>query len=310
MVFRDDAKAVLDQEDAVHFEGDNLTLSSLSADNNYLAIDKRPFTGNKTIVPLYITATADSTYSLHLSYKSDVMSNYKITLYDSLLNTNNIISKNAYSFQIANGQAGTYGKRFKLIIEPDFAPALFTNFTGKLDELKKVLLNWNATSNRSNITYQVQRSTDNKVFTNIGDPLSSLSDNPELDYQAIDSNPQVGMNYYRLIQTDLFHNSVYSDTVLIANNPGLLDGIAKNGFLLYSNPVKDVVSIVSDKSYQGIVKLQIYDNQGQVQASQSFTGMDAQVAIQKNISNLRMGVYTAHIENDSKELVVIKFIKN
>ncbi len=309
MVFQDSTKAIADNDDAVHFEGDNLTLSSLSADNKYLAIDKRPFTGKKTIVPLYVTALTDTTYSLHLTYKSALMNNYKVTLYDGLLNTNNAISKNAYSFQITNSQANTYGNRFKLIIEPSYAPALFTKFTGKLNQLKKVLLNWNSANDRNNIVYQVQKSTDKKAFANIGSPLPLLTDNPELDYQTIDASPQVGINYYRLVQTDMFNNEVYSDTVAVAFNPGLLTGISNNGFILYPNSVKDVFSIVSDKDYNSKVTMTIYDSQGNLKLTQSYQGISAQQPVQQNAGNLQLGVYIIHLTSNGKELVTLKFNK-
>lgn len=304
--FSDSSKATLDYNDATHLEGTNLTLSSLTTDNEYLAIDVRPFTGKKTTMPLYITPAQDTVYTLKLSYKNPAMSYYKVSLQDSLLNTITDITNKAYSFNIASGQQNTYAKRFKLIVEALPAPALFTKFSGQLDNLKKVLLNWNGGTDRASITYQVQKSVDNKTFANIGTPLTGSTN---INYQTMDSSPAIGLNYYRLVQTDAFDTNIYSDTITIANNPGLLNGIAKNGFILYPNAVTDVVSIVGDKTYQGTVKLQIYDNLGKLQASQSFTGMNAQVPIQENISNLKMGVYTARIDNDSKEIVVIKFIK-
>ncbi|MCR8557685.1 DUF2341 domain-containing protein [Mucilaginibacter sp. BJC16-A38] len=304
--FSDSSKATLDYNDATHLEGTNLTLSSLTTDNEYLAIDVRPFTGKKTTMPLYITPAQDTTYTLKLSYKNPAMSYYKVSLQDSLLNTTTDITNTTYSFNIASGQQNTYAKRFKLIVEALPAPALFTKFAGQLDNLKKVLLNWNGGTDRASITYQVQKSVDNKTFVNIG---TSLTGSSNINYQTVDSSPAIGLNYYRLVQTDAFNTNIYSDTITIANNPGLLNGIAKNGFILYPNAVTDVVSIVGDKTYQGTVKFRIYDNLGKLQASQSFTGMNAQVPIQENISNLKMGVYTARIDNDSKEIVVIKFIK-
>ncbi|MDP9081610.1 MAG: DUF2341 domain-containing protein [Bacteroidota bacterium] len=304
--FSDSAKATIDKNDATHLEGSNLTLSSFTADNQYLAIDVRPFTGNKTTMQLYITPEKDTTYTLKLSYKNALINNYKISLKDSLLNTITDITDSAYTFSVASGQANTYAKRFKLIVEALPAPVLFTKFTGKLNELKKVLLNWNGGTDRINITYQVQRSTNRNTFTNLGQPLTG---DLNIDYQTMDNSPAIGMNYYRLVQTDAFNNTVYSDTIAIANNPGLLNGIAKNGFVLYPNAVSDIVSVVGDKTYPGTVKFRIYDNLGKMQASQSFTGMNAQVPIQTDVRNLKKGVYTARIDNNSNEIVVIKFIK-
>ncbi|MCR8557688.1 T9SS type A sorting domain-containing protein [Mucilaginibacter sp. BJC16-A38] len=309
MVFRDSTKAIADADDAVHFEGDNLTLSSLSDDGQYLAIDKRPFTGKKTIVPLYVTGNLDTAYTIQLSYTSTLMKNYKVTLFDSLLNTKTVINSKAYSFNIINSQHNTYAKRFKLIIEPLPVPALFTKFTGKVDEIKKVMLNWTTLNQRGSIFYQVQKSTDKKVFTNIGDPLVSLMNPTDVNYQSIDNSPGIGINYYRLIQTDQFNNRVYSDTVAIAFNPGLVNGIAKNGFILYTNPVKDVLQIVSDKSYTSKVTMDIYDSLGNLKYTQTYSSMDAQQPIQENVSKLKVGVYIIHLKSNNKELVTLKFSK-
>ncbi len=310
MVFRDSTKAIADADDAVHFEGDNLTLSSLSDDNQYLAIDKRPFTGKKTIVPLYVTGAVDTAYNIQLSYTSALMNKYKITLYDGLLNTNTVINGKSYSFNIINAQSNTYGKRFKLIIEPLPKPAQFTKFTGKVDEIKKVLLSWGSIDESSDVTYQVQKSADKKAFNNIGLPLLASNNPANINYQSIDNNPGIGLNYYRLTQTDQFNNTIFSDTVTIAFNPGLVNGIAKNGFILYANPVKDVLQIVSDKSYTSKVTMDIYDSLGNLKYTQTYPGIEAQLPIQENVSKLKVGVYIIHLKGNNKELVTLKFSKD
>ncbi|MDP9081612.1 MAG: hypothetical protein M3O71_29725 [Bacteroidota bacterium] len=309
IAFIDSSKATMDNQDATHLEGSSLTLSSLTTDNQYLANDVRPFTGNKTTFQLYITPTQDTVYTIKLSYKNTLMNNFKICLQDSLLNTTTDITNNPYTFSVVSAQANTYAKRFKLIVEPQPPSPAFIKFTAQLNPVRQVFLHWNVIGNRSKIKYQVQRSIDNKTFADIGSPVNIIGDAPAGSYQILDQSPLVGLNYYRLVQTDMFNDKCFSDTVTIANNPGLLNGIAKNGFVLYSNPVKDVLAIVSDKSYPGTVKLQIYNNMGQMQKSQSFTGMSAQVPIQKDISDLKLGVYTAHITNNNKEMAIIKFIK-
>ncbi len=177
-------------------------------------------------------------------------------------------------------------------------------------EIKKVLLSWGSIDESSDVTYQVQKSADKKAFNNIGLPLLASNNPANINYQSIDNNPGIGLNYYRLTQTDQFNNTIFSDTVTIAFNPGLVNGIAKNGFILYANPVKDVLQIVSDKSYTSKVTMDIYDSLGNLKYTQTYPGIEAQLPIQENVSKLKVGVYIIHLKGNNKELVTLKFSKD
>ncbi|TSJ39176.1 hypothetical protein FO440_15540 [Mucilaginibacter corticis] len=308
----DSAKAGYDKNDATHLEGTSLTLSSLTPDNQYLAIDVRPFTAKSTVIPLYITPDIDTTYSMKLSYKNTSMNNFKVLLADSLLGKTTDISNAAYTFKVTPGTANTYGKRFKLFVQAQTAPVVFADFRGSIDKTKTVTLKWTSENTVGNIHYQVQRSADKTTFTDIGSTvLSPSTEEPvKTTYTVLDKAPLVGLNYYRLVQTDMFGNVLYSDTITVANNPGFNNGVAKTGFILYPNPVKDVLSIVSDKSFSKKVVMKVYDTQGILKFTQTYNdGITAQIPVQANVNKLQTGVYVVLITNNEKELVALKFKK-
>ncbi|RFZ85934.1 T9SS C-terminal target domain-containing protein [Mucilaginibacter terrenus] len=305
------AKDSLDAGDAAHLNGDYLNLTSITPDNQYLTIDKRPFKGTRIIVPLFINVAADSIYTFKKTYLSPVMSNYKVTLYDSLLNNKVEITNIDYSFNVYRAKPETFGgKRFKLIIEQLPAPVTFFEFKGKLNGDKKGLLTWQTNRYRLGTTYQVQRAPDTTNFTDIGLAQVGVDTTGKGSYQLVDSTIQQGNNYYRLVQTDVFGNKSYSNKVMINLSSAVGPVDVKNGFKLYPNPVVTGFSILSDKSYTGKVSFRIYNSNSEIKISGSFTQLNAFESVKQDVSQLKLGVYFIELRDaNNKVLTTLKFIK-
>ncbi|RFZ85933.1 hypothetical protein DYU05_10210 [Mucilaginibacter terrenus] len=306
------AKDSLDMGDAVHMNGDYMNLTTITADNKYLSIDKRPFNGTKTVIPLYINVAVDSIYTFKKTYLSNVMSNYKVTLYDSLLNNKVEITNIDYSFNVYRAKPETWGgKRFKLIIEQAPAPVTFFEFKGKLNTDKTGLLTWKTNRYRIGTTYQVQRAPDTTSFADVGLAQYGVDTSGVSAYIMTDSTIQQGVNYYRLVQTDIFGNKSYSNYVTIKLSNSVEPVTVKSGFRLFPNPVVGSnFSVISDKTYNGKITMRIYNTSSEVKMENSFNQLNSQEAIQQNVSGLRYGVYVVELKDASnKVLTTLKFIK-
>ncbi|MBD1366925.1 T9SS type A sorting domain-containing protein [Mucilaginibacter sp. ZT4R22] len=311
IVLQSTAKDSLDRSDATHMGGDYMNLTTITPDNKYLAIDKRPFTGNKIVIPLFINVAEDSIYTFKKTFTSSMMSNYKVTLYDSLLNNNVQITNLDYSFNVARSKPETFGgKRFKLIIESSPAPTTYFDFGGKLNADRKALLKWQTNSYRWGTTYQVQRSQDNVTFVNVGPTKIGNETVINNNFEVLDDDIQLGNNYYRLVQTDVFDNKSMSNTVLLKITADVGPVDIKNGFKLFPNPVSDKFSIISDKSYSGKVTMRIFNTNSDIIVTEAFNQLTALEPIQQYVSQLRAGVYFVELRDvNTKVLTTLKFVK-
>ena len=75
---------------------------------------------------------------------------------------------------------------------------------------KTARLNWTTVSEIDNDYFGVERSTDGNVWTSIGRVAAGETSGPQ-HYDFIDATPTIGMNYYRLRQTDLDGTTALSD---------------------------------------------------------------------------------------------------
>jgi len=298
-------------EDATFITGDNLTLTTITPDDKYLSIDKRPFTGVKKIIPLYISTTADTIYTFKKVYMSRALSNYKVTLFDSLLNNTIEIAKNEYAFNVVKAQAATWGsKRFRLIIEPVAAQVTYFDFKGKLNTNRKALLTWKTNIYTPGTTYQVQRSQDNTTFVNVGATKAGSEQVVENSFDVLDNEIQQGDNYYRLAQTDVFGNISTSNTILLKIGADIGPIDIKNGFKLFPNPVVDKLSIISDKSYTGKVTMRVYSTSSEIKLTKTFAKLNAYEPLEEYVSQLRLGVYIVELKDESNRvLTTLKFVK-
>ena len=88
-----------------------------------------------------------------------------------------------------------------------------------------VELNWIKSTEINNDYFTVERSIDGINFEAVTIVDGGGNSTKMLTYSAIDKNPQIGLSYYRLMQTDTdkdtHHDSIYSDIVAVEFHPVL-----------------------------------------------------------------------------------------
>ncbi len=93
-------------------------------------------------------------------------------------------------------------------------------------------LTWITSSERDNKQFIIQRSANGIDFQDIGIKQGAGNSNRLVNYQFIDTKPQAGTNYYRLLQEDLDGKKFYSKIEAV-NFSNAIGGIA-----VYPNPVQ------------------------------------------------------------------------
>ena len=114
-------------------------------------------------------------------------------------------------------------------------PVELLSFTATA-ESDGILLNWTTASERNSDHFTVEHSTDNRIFTAIGELPAAGSSSSQLHYALLHRTPSTGINYYRLVQVDKDGSTERSWTEACRADRG-------TSALLYPNPVQDLLSV-------------------------------------------------------------------
>jgi uncharacterized repeat protein (TIGR01451 family) len=175
-------------------------------------------------------------------------------------------------------------------------PVKLLHFTASRRQ-KQNLLQWSTTQEVSFSHFELQRSTNGRLFSKIGTIAAGGG-----TYEYADDLFEKTYNYYRLKLVDKDGKFTYSP-VRILNNKGGLD------FTLYPNPVKDMLQLKVESTLPNNIQVEVLSVNGKVMLAQTIrvaagintTGID--------VNGLPAGNYMLKITSAGKETSVIMFEK-
>ncbi len=170
-------------------------------------------------------------------------------------------------------------------------PVELTNFKATLTNKDVVLLTWQTASETNSNGFEIQHAMDAATWYRIGFTESTGSAN---EYTYIHTNPQKGMNYYRLKQMDNNGDFEYSKIVNVKVN-------RNNNIYIYPNPVKEKISIIGIDNQD--IGIKIYDSTGILTAD--FISNTSEI----DIAHLPDGLYFISIQSEGF-FTTQKIIKN
>ncbi len=140
--------------------------------------------------------------------------------------------------------------------------ANISNFSAfKKDGL--ISLQWMATNDQSNITYEIQYSKDGENWAGAGtipDGSAPIGTVAQYQYQYHPASADVGEIYFRIKRKDPEGNIVYS-TVKVVN---LQQNDQRPGIQIYPNPVTNLVTVQFDELQTGAFDLELISTTGQI----------------------------------------------
>ena len=165
-----------------------------------------------------------------------------------------------------------------------------------------VLVKWQTASEQNSSHFIVEKSKDAINFSYLT-KVNAVNALNGAVYEAIDSFPVAGRNFYRLRQVDYDGRVVYSPIVSVA-----FGGTDKKVMTLFPNPVVNIVSITSNSPSEFYVA-KLMNSTGQL--TTTFKGSLFQINQQLNNRLLSMGsgIYIIHL-SDGTATQNLKFIKN
>ena len=167
-------------------------------------------------------------------------------------------------------------------------PVELTAFKAKIVNSTTVL-NWQTASERDNQGFTIERSNNGTSYNAIGQVKGNGTTSVVHDYTFTDTDPSVGINYYRLRQADFNGKETLSPVVSVI--------LGKNGLVLKGNLVHNVLDVtVNDEKAR---TLSIYNMIGQ----QVFVAK-VQGTQRLDISNLATGLYIIATDKGETERFV------
>ncbi len=161
------------------------------------------------------------------------------------------------------------------------------DFIVRNNEDDHVHISWSTASENNNQYYVVQRSQDNKSWTDIKRIEGAGTSQSFRHYSITDNNPLSGTSYYRLKQVDYNGEEFFSDVRAVHIDD-------RSELLVYPNPVKagQHLNVISD--HEEDADLFIFNIQGQlVMQAKMKNGMS-----EINIDELQKGTYICYLSKE------------
>jgi hypothetical protein len=179
-------------------------------------------------------------------------------------------------------------------------PIDLISFTADLDN-SDVYVDWTVASQTNNDYFNVQRSIDGYDWEDIATIEGAGNSNQMMDYTYIDTDPYMGVSYYRLKQTDYDGNFEIFDPVAVLYEVNIV------GLLISPNPVRNAITISTDGAIHNDLNIiRIYDVKGNLMFADNLIGNLENYVI--NVSEFAAGVYIVKSKN-RKQLGTGEFIK-
>ena len=188
----------------------------------------------------------------------------------------------------------------EIVLSP--LPVTIEYFRGKTQNNANVL-NWKISCGSSSVTFDLQRSSNGRDFSSIGN-FTVMQERCDLPFDFTDTKPLSGTNYYRLKMSESSGEVTYSNIISVINK--------KNGFELvrmYPTSVKNKAVITVTSAVNTNIEFLITDVQGKHIRKQSASVNAGSSNLDMNFSALANGIYQLTAITSEGNKKTIQFVK-
>lgn len=154
--------------------------------------------------------------------------------------------------------------RFRIVYSycpPAPLPEIFRQFTAVKQSNNNIQLNWSVSNDQISNSYEIEISSDGRNFTPAGKIASQYATegaSAKYNYQHLPDKDATGKLYFRIKQLSADGKGYYSAIRQVGINNS-----TPASFITYPNPVKDHVTIQSDRLLRGNYQLEMITSSGQ-----------------------------------------------
>ncbi len=298
VVFNEASSAAYNnQEDALHFDGEVVNISTLAGASK-LAINFMPPIPQAMEIAMNVSANATGSYLMQFNLNEYYLQ-HSLVLKDNFLNQNiPITSGLVYNFNVDRANVQTFGAgRFSVLVEPPTVlPVGIVGFAAKKQN-EGVAITWTTSFETNNKVFKLYRATSDGPYVLIAEILPKGPGN----YLYMDVVPLPGNNYYKLIQVDLDGLETQTGPISINFKVG-----QQNSVLLYPNPASDKFTIKVDGLLSERYKLSLYDLTGKVIREYALSRAELINGFDVGILDLNSGFFFTKVEEvDTRKVVAV-----
>jgi hypothetical protein len=164
---------------------------------------------------------------------------------------------------------------------------------------------WKTASETNNDYFTVERSIDGIHFVTILTKAGAGNSTQTISYSDIDRYPFLGLNYYRLKQTDYDGKYTYSDIKTVKTDAESGDFM----FELFPNPVQSLLQVKFLSEIDEKYGFEIFDAYGQLIKKGVFESIEKSNHFKIDTQDLSKGIYLIKISSINKSVVKM-FVKS
>ncbi len=196
--------------------------------------------------------------------------------------TNNFVLTNSITAVVLN--------ELTLANAQNVLPVTWLSFTATRQN-QSSYLSWTTMQEQNTRDFTVQHSTNGLTWTTVGLVLAAVNSNSMNNYSYLHSGPSAGINYYRVLQTDLDSRSTYSIVRMLQFNKTDLP------FTVIGNPITNAV-----------IKVQVHET-----SVLSLYAADGKLLWQENViagiktidvSHYARGTYLLKAKNTAEKILI------
>ena len=274
---------------------DNL---SILEGNDNLSIDGRLPATSKDVLSLRIGQPSTTSYLLRIDASGYINEGYSPFLYDAYKNTTSSIEGiDSFSITLDTAISASYANRFSIIFTPSALAVNSIVASATLND-KVATITWSTVGEKGESYYSVEKSTDGKNFTAIGQ--QAAKNTAIASYTATDNSVVEGNNYYRIKAVSETGSVNYSNVAKVQLT------VNSNQFTVYPNPlVGKTLNVSLGNVAAGKYVVCIYNVLGEKVNEQtiSHSGGSATHAITIN-NTLAGGVYSLVIRESGSNQII------
>lgn len=192
-----------------------------------------------------------------------------------------------------NNISGTYAATLTPGNTTSPLPVSLLYFFAEVLNNETVYLHFATESERNSAYFEIERSSDGKLFVSVGQLKSTGEPNGKAIYQFTDKLPLTGQSFYRIKQVDNDGSATYSPLRSVELKP--------TSVVLYPVPAVDVLQVRFERELPTETRWELVDGSGRVV---KFGMIQAEVKDGSvNIADVAAGVYTLILSNEHQVLL-------
>ncbi|MEM6724550.1 MAG: T9SS type A sorting domain-containing protein, partial [Bacteroidota bacterium] len=168
-------------------------------------------------------------------------------------------------------------------------PVELTRFNATLDQ-DRVILDWETATEYNNAYFEIERSKDGESFEVVERINGAGTTQEPRTYRAIDTEPYIGVSYYRLHQVDFDGQDSYSEIRVIHNQTTF-------EILAYPSPISRGGVMTVLINMKGNLHVRLYDSQSRLLQQRNMWHQTGELLVNLSTATLLPGTYLVVVSN-------------